>query len=620
MDVLLICETCQARLHTSRPEEARRRSCPRCRERRLTPHCAGVLDRNAQTTTPSGSELRPRGRSDVRWLAAAAGSLCAALVTLVLVARAAWPSPTIESYSVLPIILQPPTDEAEPTVVHMDGSLAIQKPRPDEGLWPDGEIPATPILEENVQAPRPPRPRPTTSAAESLGGPRVAHPGPNSAPRSPAPSTVAPVRPAPPPAPRRPPAEDQHVKVRDKNDGVVVARVYGGPNSDVALMPDGRLEWFRGKVRTDEPFRADTLAELERKLGAGPYQGFAATKTEHYLVFSKGSKKFTEQSAHLLESLYRGLLASLAEKGFEVHESEFPLVAVIYRTEADFRASNKEIDPDVQAYYDIFSNRIFFYETSNEELDAPDVAALRKPQTVAHEGTHQVLQNIGLHPRLAKWPPWLIEGMAEFCAPTTTNKRAEWAGYSVINPFHMATYNDLRNHTVHVIGNQGGASQLKLGKRWIEDLVSRPRLTPVEYALSWALTHYLANKRTSAFIAYLKSMSQIPPLEKLTPDDHLRMFRKAFGSDAVAMGNALHTHLDRQRFVPIPYYAVGFIQVMPSGIIRRASIVSPSPSMIRQWIENITDPNGGAIRWEAHPFPSRQLAQDAAHLWMNNGQ
>jgi hypothetical protein len=71
---------------------------------------------------------------------------------------------------------------------------------------------------------------------------------------------------------------------------------------------------------------------------------------------------------------------------------------------------------------------------------------------------------------------------------------------------------------------------------------------------------------------------------------------------------------------PIPYYAVGFIQVMPDGIIRRASIASPSPSMIRQRIENLTNPNDGPVRWEPHPFPSRRLAQDAAHLWMSNGQ
>ena len=44
------------------------------------------------------------------------------------------------------------------------------------------------------------------------------------------------------------------------------------------------------------------------------------------------------------------------------------------------------------------------------------IAAMRRPQTVAHEGTHQILQNIGVHPRLSAWPLWLVEGLAEYCA------------------------------------------------------------------------------------------------------------------------------------------------------------------------------------------------------------
>ena len=53
--------------------------------------------------------------------------------------------------------------------------------------------------------------------------------------------------------------------------------------------------------------------------------------------------------------------------------------------------------------------------------------ALRKPQTVAHEGAHQILANIGVQPRLSDWPLWLIEGFAEYCAtPTRTKKGMAW--------------------------------------------------------------------------------------------------------------------------------------------------------------------------------------------------
>ena len=43
------------------------------------------------------------------------------------------------------------------------------------------------------------------------------------------------------------------------------------------------------------------------------------------------------------------------------------------------------------------------------------------------------------------------------------------------------------------------------------------------------MTHYLAFKRQDDFVAYLKAMSQIPPLEPRTPEDHLAEFRRPSG-------------------------------------------------------------------------------------------
>src|SRR5205823_68044 len=112
-------------------------------------------------------------------------------------------------------------------------------------------------------------------------------------------------------------------------------------------------------------------------------------------------------SLKLLEDLYRNLYDAFRKRDVPVHEAEFPLVAIIFRTERDFRAYQR-VAPDVQAYYEIFTNRIYFYQKSDRDQQSPEVAALRKPQTVAHEGTHQILQNIGIQPRLGDWPLWLV--------------------------------------------------------------------------------------------------------------------------------------------------------------------------------------------------------------------
>ena len=99
----------------------------------------------------------------------------------------------------------------------------------------------------------------------------------------------------------------------------------------------------------------------------------------------------------------------------------------------------------VQAFYEIHTNRISSTRPPTRTR-APEISALRKPQTVAHEGTHQILQNIGVHPRLSAWPIWLVEGLAEYCAtPATARKggKPTWDGLGMINGLHMATIREL---------------------------------------------------------------------------------------------------------------------------------------------------------------------------------
>ncbi len=98
-------------------------------------------------------------------------------------------------------------------------------------------------------------------------------------------------------------------------------------------------------------------------------------------------------------------------------------------------------------------------------------------------------------------------------------------------------------------------------------------MTPTEYALAWAMTHYLAFKRGDDFIDYLKIMSEIPPLEPRTPEEHLAEFQKAFGQDLAKVDKAIDAYLRKlakqKSFDPMPYYAVMFEQPLPAGFLRR---------------------------------------------------
>jgi hypothetical protein len=66
----------------------------------------------------------------------------------------------------------------------------------------------------------------------------------------------------------------------------------------------------------------------------------------------------------------------------------------------------------------------------------------------------------------------------------------------------------------------------------------------------------------------------------------------------------------------LPYYAVMFEQRVGGGMIKRAAIVSQSPSMIRQWLETVSTSDGAPPTWEALPHPTRARALLTAEQWI----
>jgi hypothetical protein len=193
----------------------------------------------------------------------------------------------------------------------------------------------------------------------------------------------------------------------------------------------------------------------------------------------------------------------------------------------------------------------------------------------------------------------------------------------MINGLHLATIRELDDpvsNAIHGQDAQGKNLIRRPGEALVESLVRKSQLTPTDYALAWALTHYLAFKRGDDFIAYLKEMSRIAPLEPRTLEDHLEAFRKAFGQDLPKFDKAIGAYLRKlakqKGYDPMPYYAVMFEQPLPPNLIRRAAMVSQSPQMIQQWIEEIANPQGGQVNWQALPHGTRASALAAVEGWM----
>lgn len=419
-------------------------------------------------------------------------------------------------------------------------------------------------------------------------------------------------------------AEVKRFHVRDEWGDCVVARLYGEADDRTAvLQPDGQIGFPRMLVPTRDPFVPMTADQLQRRLEKKPFAGFGVIATPHYLVFYQSRLAFAQDSAKLLEELYHGLVEFCGRNEIPVHESEFPLVAVIFATEDDFRA-HKDIDPEVQAYYEIFTNRIFFYEQSARDRNEPKLVALRKPQTVAHEGTHQILANIGVQPRLADWPLWLIEGFAEYCAtPTRTKSGLSFKTLGNINPLHMATLRELDDPLSGVpMDDEARAKAAARPSRLLdsEALLTKTQLTPTDYAQSWALTSYLARRRSTEFREYLRAMGRMAPLQRKAPEHKLAEFRKFFGDEPAKLDKKVEEYVRKlsqsRRFESLPYFAVIFEQPLGGGRVHRKAWVTQSPQMIQRWVEQTIAPQGGMFTWDAYPFPTKARAEIAAENWI----
>jgi hypothetical protein len=413
------------------------------------------------------------------------------------------------------------------------------------------------------------------------------------------------------------------VLVGDPEGRQVVARFYAADTrSYLVLLPDGRLGVTETLVPTDAPFRPITSQSLQHQLLNQEFGEFHAHTTAHYVVLSSGTRSFAESTARLLESLYQGLITSFRKCGMTVHEAEFPLVAIIDRTERMFR-SRGDVPAEAHAYYDPLSNRIHLFETRDRDLEGPELAALRQPQTVAHEGTHQVLQNIGIQPRLASWPVWLTEGLAEFCAPTTTQAHGQWAGFRQVNPLHMATLRDLDDPLSHDFSSVVPLRDRSPARRWgrptIEEILGRTTLEPTDYAVAWALTHYLATRRPREFLKYLAVMGKLRPLESRTTAAHLALFRSCFGPEIRRLDHKVRNHTLHLRGYPaLPYYAVLVDLWHEDGGVTREAFVSQSPALIHQWLQDLSTPETLPSWPEIWPHPTRASALLHARLWIED--
>ena len=248
----------------------------------------------------------------------------------------------------------------------------------------------------------------------------------------------------------------------------------------VLLMPNGQLIAvpMAETTPTDRPFEPVAKRDLATQLTAERFQGFRTRTTRRYLYVYNTSEEFATATSRILETMYPGLFNYCRRQKITVQDPPFPLVVIMFRTQDEFD-SYRAMPPGIVAYYNALSNHIVMYEQSRLAEIAPELAFKQAISTIAHEGVHQVLHNIGVQQRLSRWPEWFSEGLAEYFAPTELAKDVRWKGVGLVNDLRL--YELCEYYKAQQPAGSGG--------QLVRQTVESDSLNSLGYATSWALVN-----------------------------------------------------------------------------------------------------------------------------------
>lgn len=322
------------------------------------------------------------------------------------------------------------------------------------------------------------------------------------------------------------PAADNRLTIRVTVQGETLegAPLHQSEGWTSLLGRDGRLSVFESRMahnfsRVGDVFRPYTPAEMRARLLKEFGTGYQVSGTVHYLVVHR--EKLPSAWPQRFEDLYRGFVRYCTARGLAPRTPEFPLVAVIYGSAAEFRQHAEQesvrLGPGMIGYYSAVSNRVVMYEQTAENGDNWKLNAA----TIVHEATHQSAFNTGLHSRWSPAPRWIVEGLATmFESPAVWDAQTNRPVRERINPAQLAAFRE------YVRSRRRTGTLMQI----VTDDDSFRNDPAAAYSEAWALTFYLAETSPRALQQYLVKTStpssSAPETERRVTD-----FVAAFGSD-----------------------------------------------------------------------------------------
>ncbi len=303
-----------------------------------------------------------------------------------------------------------------------------------------------------------------------------------------------------------------------------------------AIPPDQQV-----KCSTEQtPFEPLSAEEMATRMLTDLPAGFDVYQTAHYLIFYDTSRAYAQWCGSLFERLYMAFTNYWSRRGFEIHEPEFPLVAIVFADRnAYLQYSRPEVGDAVDSiigYYSLRSNRMVMYDltglqSSAHGLRQADSAAqinalLRQPSasrqvaTIVHEATHQIAFNCGLHTRYSDCPRWFSEGIAVYFETPDLASAKGWRGIGEVNLDRLAQFR-------HYLRRRPAVSLETLirdDSRFLD-----PKQGLNAYAEAWSLTYFLLHRYADKYIEYMRALAVKQPLVEDGPERRLLEFREVFG-------------------------------------------------------------------------------------------
>ena len=308
---------------------------------------------------------------------------------------------------------------------------------------------------------------------------------------------------------------------------------------------DGRI-WFvkpeQIRVRKDNDTEMKPLSkkELGEKLLSELPANFRIYETKHYVIAYQNELAYARWIGGLYESrLYRGFETFWSKKKkFELHDPEFPLVAIIFGTRAEYdQYMTRELGAgqSMVAYYNLLTNRVTMFDLTadrrslNQDLDERKIeqilqtpAAIPMVATIIHEGTHQLIFNRGVQTRFAEAPLWLNEGLAMYFETPQLNSARGWRIPGLVSATRLADF-------LRYLPNRP-ANSLKTLIQSDERLRNADTAIPA-YAEAWAFNHFLLNKHSRNIWSTYSTCRQRKALLEDTAEVRLADFKRFLGDD-----------------------------------------------------------------------------------------